>query len=137
MLPKRQLFQNNVPCTLYLAPERQRGKLPSGPYFFASLDADALSRVLGRYALGEGGAGHVAIDGKTLRGSRRDERGVLHVLSAFAVDGVIGDLTVEPDTNEITAALELLKGLPRRHCHRRRDFRATRAEPAYPGGWRR
>ena len=83
-------------------------------YFFASLDADALSRVLGRHALGEGGAGHVAIDGKTLRGSRRDERKALHVLSAFAVDvgAVIGDLTVEPDANEITTALELLKGLP-------------------------
>lgn len=55
----------------------------------------------------------MAIDGKTLRGSRRDDRRALHVLSAFAVDvgAVIGDLTVEPDANEITTALELLKGL--------------------------
>ena len=68
-------------------------------YFFASLDADALSRVLGRHALGQGEPGHVAIDGKTLRGSKRGERKALHVLSAFAVDigAVIGDLAVEPD----------------------------------------
>ena len=83
-------------------------------YFFASLDADALSRVLGRHALREVEPGHVAIDGKTLRGSRRGERKAVHVLSAFAVDvgAVIGDLAVEPDANEITAALALLKDLP-------------------------
>jgi predicted transposase YbfD/YdcC len=36
------------------------------------------------------------------------------VLSAFAIDlsAVIGDLVVEPDQNEITAAMVLLKGLP-------------------------
>ena len=38
----------------------------------------------------------------------------MHVLSAFATElgAVIGELTVEPDQNEITAALVLLKGLP-------------------------
>ena len=83
-------------------------------YFFASLDADALSRTLGRHALRQAEPGHVAIDGKTLRGSRRGERKALHVLSAFAVDlgAVIGDLAVEPDANEIAAALALLKDLP-------------------------
>ncbi len=83
-------------------------------YFFAALDGDALSATLGRYALGEADAGHVAIDGKTLCGSKRDEEKALHVLSAFAVDlgAVIGDLTVEPDANEITAAVTLLKSLP-------------------------
>jgi predicted transposase YbfD/YdcC len=36
------------------------------------------------------------------------------VLSAFAAElgAVIGDLIVEPDQNEITAAMVLLKGLP-------------------------
>ena len=36
------------------------------------------------------------------------------MLGAFATDlsAVIGDLVVEPDQNEITAALVLLKGLP-------------------------
>ena len=83
-------------------------------YFFQALDADGLSRTLGTFARGEGHANHIAIDGKTLKGSRRlDAKGV-HVLSAFATDlsAVIGDLTVLPDQNEITAALVLLKGLP-------------------------
>ncbi len=83
-------------------------------YFFAALDGEALSATLGRYALGKAGAGHVAIDGKTLRGSKRGEEKAQHVLSAFATDlgAVIGDLAVEPEANEITAAVTLLKGLP-------------------------
>lgn len=83
-------------------------------YFFKSLDADALAAALGKFALGEGSARHIAIDGKTLRGSRRLDAKALHVLSAFAADlgTVIGDLMVEPDQNEITAAMVLLKGLP-------------------------
>ena len=83
-------------------------------YFFQSLDADALSRTLGRFSLEQGKAEHIAIDGKTLRGSRRLDDKAIHVLSAFATElgAVIGELTVEPDQNEITAALVLLKGLP-------------------------
>lgn len=83
-------------------------------YFFAALDAGALAQALGRYAQGAAEAGHVALDGKSLRGSCRGSERALHVLSAFAVDlgAVIGDLAVEPDANEIGAALTLLKGLP-------------------------
>ena len=83
-------------------------------YFFQALDADGLSRTLGTFARGEGHANHIAIDGKTLKGSRRLDAKAVHVLSAFATDlsAVIGDLTVPPDQNEITAALVLLKGLP-------------------------
>jgi hypothetical protein len=87
-------------------------------YFFAALDADALSLSLGRHAPGGDETGHLAIDGKTLRGSgrgsKRGEDKALHLLSAFAVDlsAVIGDLTVAPDANEITTAITLLKRLP-------------------------
>jgi len=92
-------------------------------YFFKSLDADGLAAALGKFALGAGQVGHIAIDGKTLRGSRRlvhakhgsaNDAKPLHVLSAFAseLSAVIGDLVVEPDQNEITAAMVLLKGLP-------------------------
>jgi hypothetical protein len=83
-------------------------------YFFQSLDADALSWALGSFALDQGSAQHIAIDGKTLKGSRRLDGKAVHVLSAFATElgAVIGDLTVEPDQNEITAAMVLLKGLP-------------------------
>jgi hypothetical protein len=83
-------------------------------YFFKSLDADALAAALGKFALGEGSVRHIAIDGKTLKGSRRLDAKALHVLSAFAADlgTVIGDLIVKPDQNEITEAMVLLKGLP-------------------------
>lgn len=83
-------------------------------YFFRSLDADALAAALGKFALGDDRARHIAIDGKTLKGSRRLDAKALHVLSAFATElgAVIGDLVVGPDQNEITAAMVLLKGLP-------------------------
>lgn len=83
-------------------------------YFFQGLDGDALSRALGRFARGADAPEHIAIDGKTLRGSRRLDDRPLHVLSAFAtaLSAVIGDLVVAPEANEITAAMALLKGLP-------------------------
>lgn len=83
-------------------------------YVFRSIDGDALARCLGTFALGDATAKHMAIDGKTLRGSRRHDAKALHVVSAFAADlaVVVGDLVVAPDANEITAALALLKGLP-------------------------
>ncbi len=40
-------------------------------YFFQALDADSLSRALGRFAAGDGEVKHLALDGKTLKGSRR------------------------------------------------------------------
>lgn len=83
-------------------------------YVFKSLDADALAATLGKFALGNDHARHIAIDGKTLKGSRRLDAKPLHVLSAFAAElgAVVGDLVVEPDQNEITAAMALLKELP-------------------------
>ena len=53
---------------------------------------------------GAGDAGQVAIDGNP-----GDQ-----LLAAFSktLSGVIGQLRVEPQANEITAALELLKSLP-------------------------
>jgi hypothetical protein len=83
-------------------------------YFFQALDADSLSCALGRFAAGDGGTQHLALDGKTLKGSRRLDAKAIHILSAFAtgLSAVVGELTVEPDHNEITAAMVLLKGLP-------------------------
>ena len=82
-------------------------------YVFRSLDGDALAKALGDFARGTGEPGHIAIDGKTLKGSLRLDAKALHVVSAFATElsAVIGDLVVEPDQNEITAALALLKDL--------------------------
>lgn len=83
-------------------------------YVFKSLDGDALATVLGKFALGDARGRHIAIDGKTLKGSRRLDAKALHVLSAFATDlgAVVGDLVVEPDQNEIVAAMALIKELP-------------------------
>jgi DDE_Tnp_1-associated/Transposase DDE domain len=100
-------------------------------YVFRSLDGDDLSKVFGAYALANahragakdcgdpvggpvGELGHIAIDGKTLKGSRRLDSRALHVVAAFAteVSVVIGDRLVDPEHNEITAALALLKDLP-------------------------
>ena len=83
-------------------------------YVFQSLDGDDLAKSLGRFARGDSAPGHIAIDGKTLKGSRRLDAKALHVLSAFAtsLSAVIGDIVVEPGQNEITAALKFLKELP-------------------------
>ncbi len=69
--------------------------------------------VLGGWVLGEQPAGHVAIDGKRLRGSATAQSPGVHLLAAFSatLQGVIGQMQVAPETNEITAALQLLKTL--------------------------
>lgn len=58
---------------------------------------------------------HVAIDGKTVRGSkqRQDGSGAIHIVSAFATGSglVIGQQKVNDKSNEITAIPELLKRL--------------------------
>ena len=83
-------------------------------YLFRSLDADALAATLGAFALAGAEPGHLAMDGKTLRGSRRRDTKALHVVAAFStrLSVVVGDVVLEPDQNEITAALILLKKLP-------------------------
>ena len=86
-------------------------------YFFKALDVAAAERVLGTWALGDAAPGHVAIDGKRLRGSAaagHDGSAGVHLLAAFAsrLGAVIGQLRVAPEANEITAALALLKSLP-------------------------
>jgi predicted transposase YbfD/YdcC len=64
--------------------------------------------------------GQVAIDGKTLRGSRdrATDTGPLHMVSAWAVAAhlVLGQLAVEAKSNEITAIPELLDLLDLKGC---------------------
>jgi Transposase DDE domain len=78
------------------------------------LDVTALEQALGDWVQGETLPGHVAIDGKRLRGSATGQPPGTHLLAAFSarLQGVIGQLRVDPDANEITAALKLLKTLP-------------------------
>ena len=86
-------------------------------YFFKALDVEAAEAVLGEWVRGSDPLGHVALDGKRLRGSApagHDGGAGVHLVAAFASHpgGVIGQLKVEPDGYEITAALALLKALP-------------------------
>ena len=95
-----------------------RGRVPAPSVWcelFRDLDVVALERLLGAWVMGEAStAGDVALDGKRLRGSARSGRQGVHLLAAFSeqLKGVIGQLQVAPDANEITAALDLLKTLP-------------------------
>jgi hypothetical protein len=83
---------------------------------FKALDVAALERALGHWVRGGQPAGHVALDGKRLRGSATAQAAGVHLLAAFSasLQGVIGQLAVAPEANEITAALHLLKTLPLR-----------------------
>lgn len=80
---------------------------------FKGLEIMALERELGAWtcglALGNNDA--LAIDGKTLRASRTEDYPGVHLLAAFSrtVGGVVGQVRVPDATNEIKAALHLLK----------------------------
>ena len=64
--------------------------------------------------LGPSDAPHIAIDGKTARGSRDGDTPGVHLVSAYApeVKAVLAQLRVDAKTNEHKAALELLGVLP-------------------------
>jgi hypothetical protein len=81
---------------------------------FQGLDVAALEQALGGWVQGGAPPGHVAMDGKRLRGSATTQSPGTHLLAAFSasLQGVIGQLRVAPEANEITAALDMLKTLP-------------------------
>jgi hypothetical protein len=79
------------------------------------VDTVAMERALAEWAK-EALPGEVAIaiDGKTVRGSRQAEYPAVHLLCAYcdAVAGVLGQVPVETSKeNEITAVAELLKSV--------------------------
>jgi hypothetical protein len=82
-------------------------------YVFRSIAAADLERAL-RGSLPSGSAGHVAIDGKRLRGSQSANSPGIHVLQAFStgLQASIGALAVPPDSAEVIEAITLLKDLP-------------------------
>jgi hypothetical protein len=94
-----------------------RGRVPVPSVWcelFQELDVTSLERILGVWVQDGQAAGHVAIDGKRLRGSATALSPGAHLVAAFSasLEGVIGQLRMEPEANEITAALQLLKTLP-------------------------
>ena len=61
-----------------------------------------------------GDAAHIAIDGKTARGSRDGDTPAVHLVAAYAPDAhaTVAQLRVDAKTNEHKAALEMLGILP-------------------------
>jgi hypothetical protein len=85
-------------------------------YVLRALAAADLERALGALRRPDGAPlGHVAIDGKRLRGSQHGEtRPGVHLLQAFStrLQATIGSLIVPPDRAEMVEAVALLKELP-------------------------
>jgi hypothetical protein len=82
-------------------------------YVFRSIAPDDLERALrGRVAVGT--AGHVALDGKRLRGSQTETSPGIHMLQAFSttLQACVGSLAVPPESAEVIEAITLLKDLP-------------------------
>ena len=91
-------------------------------YVFQAISADDLAKALGSLVDVSEGLGHVAINGKRLRGSQHEtspkpvapaRRGV-HLLHAFStkLQATVGSLKVPPDSDECIEAIELIKSLP-------------------------
>ena len=98
-----------------------RGRVPAPSVWcelFQGLDVASLEEALGDWVRGGQSPGHVAIDGKRLRGSATAQAPGVHLLAAFsdALSGVVGQLQLAPGSNGITAALTLLKSLPLAGC---------------------
>lgn len=86
-------------------------------YVFTGLNVKSLERALVRWVksvLGEEELGHVAIDGKELRGSKHGEYPGLRLIAAYCekLKGVVAELKLPEGTNEIGAAYKLLKKIP-------------------------
>lgn len=83
-------------------------------YVFQGISAEDLAKALGGLVDVRDGLGHVAIDGKRLRGSQHETSPGVHVLHAFSTNlqACVGSLVVPPDSGEVVEALELIKALP-------------------------
>ena len=83
-------------------------------YVFQGLRAADLAESLSGLVDASDGLGHVAIDGKRLRGSQHETSPGVHMLHAFStkLQAAVGSLVVPPDSGECIVALDLIKSLP-------------------------
>jgi hypothetical protein len=82
--------------------------------FFKQFPLMICGRRLARWSRQRVVLGHIALDGKRLRGSQHETRPGVHMLHAFStkLQAAVGSLNVPPDSGEMTEALELIKTLP-------------------------
>jgi hypothetical protein len=75
------------------------------------LKVEALEKCLGQWVCQGGQPGQTCLDGKTLRGSRSADYPALHLLALYSeqLQGVMAQIPVGSDENEVTAALRILK----------------------------
>lgn len=95
----------------------ERGRAPCHAtyhYVFRAIAASDLERALGALTVADGPLGHVAIDGKRLRGSQHETSPGVHMLAAFStrLQAAVGSLAVPPDSGEMVEALQLIRELP-------------------------
>lgn len=100
-----------------LGVDKKRRKAPCHAtyhYVFQSIAADDLAHALGSLVRVDCGLGHVALDGKRLRGSQHETSPGVHMLHAFSttLQACVGSLVVPPDSAEMIEVIELLKQLP-------------------------
>ena len=86
-------------------------------HIFRRIDVAAFEAAVSRWICGRlkpGDTPHLAIDGKTLRGSRNSATPAVHLLSVYApdVEAVVAQMRVDAKTNELKASLEMLAILP-------------------------
>jgi hypothetical protein len=84
-------------------------------YMFTGLNVKSFERALARWvsAAGIEADTHIAVDGKTARGSGFAGYQGAHILAAYCrqLEGVVAQMKLAPGMNEITAALKLVKEL--------------------------
>ncbi len=101
---------------------------------FRLLDTQALQRGFAAWAasLRAEAQGVIAVDGKTLRGSKTspDGKGALHLVSAYATQAGLVQRAVDGKSNEITAIPELLDMLTLKGALASIDAMGTRKEIA-------
>jgi len=100
--------------SLYLSLENGIPNADTFERIFETIDPAMLAKKMRRLLLTNEVAGRIiSFDGKTVRGSRSETERALHVLSAFLTDAqiVLGEITCDEKSNEITAIPELLDAI--------------------------
>jgi hypothetical protein len=96
-----------------------RDKSPSQSsmhYLLTRIDVTAMEKSLGAWiqSLSQEKNLHIAIDGKTLKGSASEEYKALHLLAAYCtnISGVLSQIGLDSKEGEITGAKKILSEIP-------------------------